>query len=105
VQRFLKRSYSSLAEVFAFVREYFAREQIEPGLQYVFCLAAEELFTNMVKYSPGATSEILIELRRAGDELLLTLVDSDVDEFDATQAPEFTELASRGGQPRAGCQR
>jgi anti-sigma regulatory factor (Ser/Thr protein kinase) len=76
-----------LGEIFAFVRDYFARERIETDPLFVFCLAAEELFTNMVKYSPEGASEIEIELRKTGNELQLSLNDFDVDEFDVTQAP------------------
>ena len=86
MRRSFKRSYDSLGEVFAFVRDCLVREQIEAGSLFVFCFAAEELFTNMVKYSPGA-DEIQIEVTKAGDELLMTLYDSDVDEFDVTQVP------------------
>jgi anti-sigma regulatory factor (Ser/Thr protein kinase) len=87
VQRSFKRSYDSLTEIFAFVRDYFVREKIEPDPQFAFCLAVEELFTNMVKYSPGGADEIEIELEKTGNELRLTLNDFNVDEFDLTAAP------------------
>ena len=87
MRRSFKRSYDSLGEIFTFIREFFTREQIESDSLYVFCLAAEELFTNMVKYSPEGTGDIQLELCRNGDDLQLVLNDFDVERFDVTQAP------------------
>ncbi len=51
-------------------------------------LAVEELFTNMVKHSPGGKNEVTIDFERNGDRLVVTLVDEDVEPFDVTSRPE-----------------
>jgi serine/threonine-protein kinase RsbW len=50
--------------------------------------AVEELFTNLVKYSKGGTRDILINLRREGGRLLVSLTDFDVQKFDIRNVPD-----------------
>ena len=47
------RSFDSLQQIFAFTSGFFARHGVDPALLPVVDLTVEELFTNMVKYSPG----------------------------------------------------
>ena len=86
MQKTFKREISSLEGIFAFIQDFFARECIASRHLYSVSLAAEELFTNMVKYNPGNANDILIDVSTAGDQLRLTLTDLDVDSFDVTQA-------------------
>ena len=51
--RSFRRSFDSLEEIFAFTSDFFAAHGIDRGLLPTVDLALEELFTNMVKYSPG----------------------------------------------------
>jgi len=100
MRRTFKREINSLEGIFAFLREFFAGEAIDPRHLYSVDLAAEELFTNMVKYNPGNRNEILVSISRVGDELRLSLTDFDVDAFDITQAPSDplpAELQDRKG--------
>ncbi len=100
MEREFRRSYDSLAEIFDFVRDFFLREGIGTSCLFAFCFAAEELFTNLVKYSPGGSGDIGIDLRKDGDKLLLTLVDFDVEEFDVTKVPApDTEAALKDRKP------
>ena len=48
----------------------------------------EELFTNMVKYSPRARRRCAIEIAAIAGGVEVTLTDYDVDRFDVTEAPE-----------------
>jgi anti-sigma regulatory factor (Ser/Thr protein kinase) len=64
-------------------------------------LAAEELFTNLVKYSRGGRESIRVDLSRQADRLSLRLVDEDVDDFDPAQAPPV-DVAAPLAERRAG---
>lgn len=102
MQRAFKREFDSLEDVFAFIQEFFARETIDLKYLYSMILAAEELFTNMVKYNPGNSNEIVIAVCRVDDELRLSLTDFDVDAFDLTKVsaappPEPLKNRKRGG--------
>jgi serine/threonine-protein kinase RsbW len=102
MQRAFKRNFDSLENIFAFIEECFARENIERRHLYSINLAAEELFTNMVKYNPGNANEIVVGICRIDDELCLSLTDFDVDPFDPTKAsaappPGTLKDRKRGG--------
>lgn len=87
-QRAFERSIDALPSIVAFTREVFARQRIDPGLLPVVDFALEELFTNMVKYSPASDAEVCIELTGIERGVEVTLTDRDVDPFDVTKAPE-----------------
>lgn len=99
MERGFRRSFDSLHEIFTFLDAFFAREHIESKHRYAMYLAAEEFFTNMVKYNSCAIpGEILIEIARTDDQLRLALTDFDVEPFDVTKArpvPKDTPLEAR----------
>ena len=51
-----RRSFDSLQDLFAFTAGFCARHRVDVGLLPTVDLAVEELFTNMVKYSPGGAA-------------------------------------------------
>ena len=51
-------------------------------------LAVEELFTNMVKYSPGGAAEVTIDIAALAGGVEVVLTDYDVERFDVTRAPD-----------------
>ena len=60
----------------------------------------EELFTNLVKYSRGGRREILLELKRDGSRLAISLTDFDVERFDIRDVPEVNvELELKDRKP------
>ena len=83
-----ERSYASLDAIFTFLREFLAQERIDMGLFPVMGMAVEEIFTNMVKYTPGKTGPVSIRLGHASGELAISLTDIDADRYDITQLPE-----------------
>ncbi len=85
MRKTFKRDFGSLDDVFAFIGEFFAEETIDSRHFYGVSLAAEELFTNMVKYNPKNPNEILVSISRVDNELQLSLTDFDVDAFDVTR--------------------
>lgn len=81
------RDIASLDAIVSFVEATFARAAIDDALRHDVDFALEELFTNMVKYSPS-TSEVEIAMRSIADGVEVTLTDHDVDRFDVTAAPD-----------------
>lgn len=87
-ERRFRRDFAALKAIFAFSAEYFAREDIDREMLHDVDFALEELFTNMVKYSPAGDAEIRIALGRAGGGVEVTLTDRGVERFDVTRAPD-----------------
>ena len=82
------RSLDSLSEISEFLTGFFARNGVGPDHLESVTLAAEELFTNILKYG-GGDGEILIGLECRDHELSVSLTDFDVDPFDVTKVPEI----------------
>jgi anti-sigma regulatory factor (Ser/Thr protein kinase) len=88
MQREFARNFDSLAGIFEFVGLFFEREGVDSSHRHAVDLAIEELFTNMVKYSPEGENDILIQLEKQQHHLEVRLTDFDVERFDPTQAPD-----------------
>jgi anti-sigma regulatory factor (Ser/Thr protein kinase) len=86
-KRFARRI-DSLPAIFLFIEDFFASRGLDRSHLAVVCLAAEEIFTNMVKYCPGAESDILTTIETRENRLAVTLTDFDVDRFDIRDLPE-----------------
>ena len=86
--RTFARSFDALRDIFAFTAEFFAREEVDPGLLPTIDLAIEELFTNMVKYGHADGGEVGIGMATAAGGVQVTLTERDVDRFDVTAAPD-----------------
>jgi len=82
------RSTAALETIFAFVAEFLKAEGIDGERAFDLDLIAEELFTNMVKYSREGKGDIEIALAREAGGLCLTLRDFDVERFDVTGTPD-----------------
>src|SRR5262245_17947843 len=78
------RQIDALDEIFTFLGEFIDRHGIDDDTSYAIRFAAEELFTNMVKYNTGTNSGISLEVSvdDSGQVVRMQLVDSDVDPFD-----------------------
>jgi anti-sigma regulatory factor (Ser/Thr protein kinase) len=87
VERRFPRAMASLEAIYGFLREFLAGNGIGMDATFELDLVAEELFTNMVKYGRGGSSEIQMGLEWSAPNLTLRLVDSGVDRFDPTEAP------------------
>lgn len=77
-----RRDIGVLPDVFDLVGRFFSTEQIDPALRFPIDFVLEELFTNFVKYNPAGKSDIGILLALQGDELRVSLTDSDSAPFD-----------------------
>lgn len=95
MRRDFPRHLDSLAPLYEFAEEILGANDISPGVRYPVHLAMEELFVNMVKYNPGVTTDITVEVTvtfsekatsgaAAAQEVTVTLVDDGGVEFDVT---------------------
>ena len=95
MQRDFPRHLDSLAPLYEFAEEILEANDISPGVRYPVHLAMEELFVNMVKYNPGVTTDITVEVTvtfsekaasggASAQEVTVTLVDDGGVEFDVT---------------------
>ncbi len=83
-----KRDLSSLDEIFKFINEFSAKTGVDESVVFTINLVVEELFTNMVKYTYENSNEILLQLKKDADDLIIHLTDFDVDPFDITKTAE-----------------
>ena len=94
------REAASLPAVFDFIDEFFERTAIAADHRVPVHFAVEELFTNLVKYSRGATQPIEVELRREPERLAVSLTDFGVEPFDIRSAPDArVDLGARDRTP------
>lgn len=87
MERTFPREIASLEPIAEFVGSFVESARLGDQDSFDLNLIIEELFTNMVKYSPEGTHDIAVRLDREGDELVVSLTDFDVEPFDITQAP------------------
>jgi len=102
VHRTFRRRIDSIQEIFEFTAATFAREHVDARLLPSVDLTVEELFTNMVKYSPSSSAEVRIDMTRIEGGVEVTLTDYDVEPFDVTRSPDVDvnlpiELRKPGG--------
>jgi anti-sigma regulatory factor (Ser/Thr protein kinase) len=78
------RQIAALDEIFTFLAGFIDRNRIDDDTSYAIRFAAEELFTNMVKYNKGTTHGIALQVGvdEAGQVVRLQLTDTGVDPFD-----------------------
>jgi phosphoserine phosphatase RsbU/P len=81
------RGFHALQALFGFTDGFFSRHAVDKGLLPTVDLAVEELFTNMVKYSPGGGAEIRLDIATVPGGVEVTLTDYDVEPFDVARAP------------------
>lgn len=81
------RHIESLGAIFAFIDRGIAPLHVDADIRYDLHFAAEELFTNIVKYRTESTRDVEIELDCRPDRVRIALIDLDVDPFDTTHEP------------------
>lgn len=86
MQTTLPRSIDYLSDLFDFLQIFFVRHGIPRSISFPVSLAAEEIFTNCVKYNPEGGDDIAVHLEHKGGYLELTIVDPGP-EFDPNLTP------------------
>ena len=88
MQKKFHRSFDSLEDVFQFTENIFVDENVAQSIRYPVHFVMEELFTNMVKYNPGNTNDILLDVGADNSNVTVQLTDYDVDDFDVSEIPD-----------------
>lgn len=84
-----KRHIDSLENIFEFLGEFVARNKLDESISFAINLAVEELFTNMVKYRADNPYDILIDLTKDANKVVVTLTDYEVEPYDINIAKEY----------------
>ena len=84
MQTKLNRSYDSLEEMYDLTERFFLSKDVDPSIRFPVHFVMEELFTNMVKYQPDNSNDILLAVKEVGGSVSVSLTDFDVDDFDVT---------------------
>ena len=87
MQKTFKRDLTSLDKIFISISQFISQNKIDESVSFTVNLVVEELFTNMVKYTPG-DKEVLICLEKKNGELIITLTDFGVSAYDITKADQ-----------------
>ena len=83
------RHMNSLREIFSFTKLFIREEQLDQDLESPLNLVIEELFTNMVKYSPDNPNKIKLEIRSENGLVIIVITDYDVEPFDIREADHY----------------
>ncbi len=81
------RSIDALDGLFSFLGDQLPGAVAEKAAVYLN-LAAEEIFTNMVRHNEPGGERITVAVELDGDRIRVRLTDYDVEPFDPTTAPE-----------------
>lgn len=95
------RSYDSLEAIYEFTEQVLVTADVAQSARYPVHFAMEELFTNMVKYNPENSNDILLDVETNADGVTVRLTDFDVDAFDVTR-PRHIDVDAPLDQRRAG---
>ncbi len=88
MERRFRRTVDALEEVFGFISEFAAGYRLGEDVVFRIKIAIEEVFVNMVRHNKGS-DDILVNLTREGNKLIVSLTDFDVEAFDITRADEY----------------
>jgi len=84
----LPRSIEALERLFAFLDGQLEPHAVDERTRFCLNLAAEEVFTNMVRHNEvGDSDRIRLELDVAAERITMRLIDHDVEPWDPEAAP------------------
>ena len=89
----LDRKLDAVADLHAAITDFCMREALDDRILFAVQLAAEELFTNLVKHNPESGLPIDVGIERAGRRLVLRLTARDMDHFDPSSIPPVNVTA------------
>lgn len=78
----IPRKISSLSELFAFLEGTCSEHAVDDKTVFALNLAAEELFTNLVRHNVGGADVIRVGLEVGPESIEMELVDFNVEKFD-----------------------
>jgi len=86
--RNIVRDISGLEELFSFLEGHFEVQAVSERAAFCLNLAAEEIFTNMVRHNEGGGDHIAARIEVDDESIVLQLVDVDVEPFDPNSRPD-----------------
>lgn len=86
-RRRFERRLESLPEMVAFTAASLPAHEVDAEQRLAIDFAIEELFTNMIKYSPTGANPVEVVIDCGEAAVVVRLVDTDVEPFDVTVAP------------------
>jgi serine/threonine-protein kinase RsbW len=84
----LPRAIDALPEMFSFLERQVSEHSVSEGTAFKLNLAAEEIFTNLVRHNVSRGDAISFEIDITDDSIRLRFVDHDVEPFDPSSVPE-----------------
>jgi phosphoserine phosphatase RsbU/P len=87
-RRSFARRIDALDALVAFTSAALSTTQLDEARRQAVHFAIEEFFTNMVKYAPAGATDIAVEIDCVDGGVEVTLIDTEVPEFDPTRAPD-----------------
>lgn len=84
----LPRQVAALEEMFAFLERQLGPLELDTKTSFCLNLAAEEVFTNMVRHNTvGESDSVALEVEVEPERVTMRLTDSDVEPWDPEDAP------------------
>lgn len=80
----LRKEAGSVDDLFGFVGDFAREGSLDEQIAFALTVAAEELFTNLVKYSTKSHQPVRITLEQTEEWIELELTDFDAEKFDIT---------------------
>lgn len=102
MQKKFVRSYDSLKPIYDFTETVLESKHVAEPVRYPVHFALEELFTNMVKYNPGNSNDIQVDVDAMDGVVRVTITDYDVDVFDVTKRREVDTKSPLEERPVGG---
>ncbi len=93
------RALSALEEIFRFLDDFATSHYLDPATTSDIRLVAEELFTNIIKYSTSSQKKITIDITLTGQVLQLQLIDKNGQPFDPTRSGEYNSSKTLEERP------
>lgn len=87
IEKSFAKDFLSLKAIFEFIGRFSASNKLDDAQTFALKFAAEEVFTNMVKYNPGS-DQVIISLTRDGKKVEVGFVDVEAKPFDITKHEE-----------------
>jgi anti-sigma regulatory factor (Ser/Thr protein kinase) len=97
-----KRDLQSLDHIFAFIQNFIMENKLDEAISYTINLAIEELFTNMVKYNADNPNNILIDIVKEDDKIVITLTEFDTEPFSIEQVRTYNSTQPLHERPVGG---
>ena len=95
-----RRSIDSVADIYRYSEDIMASADIDESVRFRIHFAIEELFVNLVRYNPGASRDIEVDMEALDGKVTVTVTDRDAAEFDVTEArPVETGASLRERKP------